>query len=149
MKLRHYFLTLLACLFLSLPAHAGSASYQPRVNYDITATIVIATSTTVSPAVDLYGTTLVGIFVPAEFDGTTMTLSAATAIDGTYYPVQLSVAAATLLTITTTASQYIPMTPVNAGNMDFLAGMRYFKITTGSAQTTTNTVFTLATIPTR
>jgi hypothetical protein len=82
----------------------------------------------------------VGIFVPAEFDGTTLTISAASTIDGTYMSVQIDHTSAAAYTVTTTASRYVPL-----ANLDIPEGLRYIKITTGSAQTTTNTVFTLAT----
>jgi hypothetical protein len=121
-------------------AHAGSASFQPKVFYDKTVTIVIATSTTVSPAVDLSGTQLVGIFVPATFEGTGITISASDTVDGTYVAVQTDHTSATAYPITTTASRYIPL-----DNLAISEGLRYIKITTGTAQTTTDTVFTLAT----
>ena len=139
--MKHFFGLILA-LLLSGNAYAGSASYSPKINYDLTATIVIATSTTVSPAVDLYGTQLVGIFVPSTFDGTGLTIQASTAIDGTYVDVQTDHTSATAYPITTTASRYIPL-----DNLSIPAGLRFIKITTGSAQTTTNTIFTLATMP--
>ncbi len=131
-----------AALFLLIPcmAFAGSSAHSPRVYYDQTATITIATSTTVSAAVDLYGTQLVGIFVPSTFDGTGITISASTAIDGTYVDVQTDHTSATAYPITTTASRYIPL-----DNLAIPEGLRYIKLTTGSAQTTTNTIFTLAT----
>ena len=138
MKTRFILATLL-CL-ISGNSFAGSSSFQPKVFYDITATIVIATSTTVSPAVDLYGTQLVGIFVPSTFDGTGITISASATIDGTFVAVQTDHTSSTAYPITTTASRYIPL-----GNLAIPTGLRFIKLTTGTVQATTDTVFTLAT----
>ena len=106
-----------------------------------TATIVIATSTTLSPEVDLGNNDLVGIITPSNFDGTTMTITAATASGGTFFPVAASNAASTAYTITTTASIFTPIPNT------ITAGLRFIKILCGSAQTTTDTVLTLVLRP--
>lgn len=141
--MKNYFAALLLTLLLmAAPAHAGSSQYSAKVNYDLTSTIVIATSTTVSPAIDLYGTQLVGIFIPSTFDGTALTFTASSAIDGTYVAVDVDNTSASAYTVTTSASKYVPL----MGTQIF-QGLRYIKIVTSSAQTTTDTTFTLATRP--
>lgn len=112
---------------------------KPYVNYpqSTTATIVIATSTTVSPEVDLADYDLVGLITPATFDGTAITFTGAIATSGTFVPVAASNAAATAYTITTAASTLTPINP------DIFAGIRFIKVVTSSAQTTTDTIFTL------
>jgi hypothetical protein len=142
--MKKYFATLLASLLLlTSPALAGSSQYPAKTNYDLSATIVIGTSTTVSPAVDLQGTQLVGIFIPATFDGTALTFTASDTLAGTYVAVDVDNTSATAYTVTTSASKYVPL----MGTQVF-QGLRYIKIVTSSAQTTTDTVFTLATRPT-
>ncbi len=109
------------------------------INYpqSTTATIVIATSTTVSPEVDLADYDLVGLITPATFDGTAITFTGAVASGGTFVPVAASNAAATAYTVTTTTSTGTPINP------QIFAGFRYIKVITTSAQTTTDTVITL------
>ena len=118
----------------------GSENYQPVVNADLTATVTVGGTTT--GAVDLGGTQLVGIFVPSTFDGTTITIQAAPTLGGTYVPVQNGVLSASAYTITTTAGQFVPI-----DNLAILAGVRFIKLVCGTSQTTTDTVFTLATRP--
>jgi selenophosphate synthase len=105
-------------------------------NYLVTATVT-ATGTT-TPEVDLANFDLVGIFVPSTFDGTTITLTAATATGGTFVAVSADNTASTSYTITTTASKYAPINPV------VTQGLRFIKLVCGSSQTTTDTIFTLA-----
>jgi len=112
----------------------------PFPNYNITATI--ASGATVSEAVELDKYRVVGVFIPSNFDGTTLTISVAPALDGTYLPAQSSAAASTPWTVTVAAGQYVPL--VISGNGDPAAGFRYIKFTSGSSQTTTDTVLTLA-----
>jgi hypothetical protein len=117
-----------------------SNQFESRLCYDLTATIVIATDDDLSAAVDLNGTQLVGIIVPANFDGTGITLNASDTIDGTFVAVQTDRTSATPYPITTTASRYVPI-----DNLQITEGLRFIKIGTASAQTTTNTVFKLVT----
>lgn len=115
----------------------NASQYTPNDAYDKTATI--AASGTTSEAVDLSGCDLCGIFVPSTFDGTTITLTASTTIDGTFVAVQDGNGNA--FTITTTASRYAPV-----NNLAIVAGLRYIKLVCGT-QSTTDTVFTLALRP--
>ena len=68
-----------------------STDFSPRVCYDLTATIAV--NGTTSGAVDLAGCTLVGLFIPSTFDGTTLTITASTMLGGTYIPVPMITAA--------------------------------------------------------
>lgn len=137
-------LTLCAFFLLPLPALAAASNYQPRVSYE-TATITIASSTTVSEAIDLHGTTPVGIFLPSTFDGTTIKFQAASASDGTYVAVEDGGGTPAEITLTASAaSKYIAF---SAAIQDQLRGLRFIKVVTGSAQTTTNTILTLALRP--
>lgn len=100
-------------------------------------TITIPIGYTQSPVgVDISAYTLMGIYIPSTFDGTTLTLQAATSINGTYVNVQ---SAGAVYTITTAASRYVPIE-----NLAILAGVQFLKITAGTSQSTTDTVFTLA-----
>lgn len=124
---------------LAVPASAQNVTnYQPNDVYTLTATV--ASGQTVSGAIDLMGTDLTGIFVPAEFDGTTITLQAATSLAGTYVAVQDG--AGNAVTLTTTASRYVPIS-----NLALITGLRYVKLVCGSSQTTTDSVFTIAARP--
>lgn len=113
--------------------------YRPA-EYTLSATVAVGGTT--SAEVDLKGQVLVGIFVPSTFDGTTITLTAATASGGTFVTVQDSDGSSSAFTITTTASRYVPI-----DNLAITAGLRFVKLVCGSSQTTTDTVFTLATRP--
>ncbi len=106
-----------------------------------TATITIASDTKLSNKVDLSNQILVGIIVPSTFDGTTLTLNTSSAIGGTYVPVQAAIGANTVYTITTTASQYVPL------DKAITQGLQFVQLACTSDQTSTNTIFTLVTIP--
>lgn len=120
----------------------NSTQYPNRCCYDLTATIAV--SGTTSSAVDLSGCTLVGLFIPSTFDGTTLTITASSTLGGTYVSVQIDHTSAAAYTITSTASRYVPL-----ANLDIPAGLQYVKLVAGSTQTTTDTVITLAVRPLR
>ena len=129
-------------LLVAVPASAATVGQFTENRSLVTATIVIADSTTISPAINLGGTRLVGIYIPAEFDGTALTFTASATIDGTYVAVDVDHTSASAYTVTSTASRYVPLI-----NPDVMRGLKFIKIVTSSAQTTTNTVFTLVTLP--
>lgn len=139
------FLLLLLALCVPTSVLAGSANFQPQVNYDLTATIA-ATGTT-SGEVDLGGTMLVGVFLPATFDGTTIKISAASSSGGTFVTVENG--AGTPADVTITASAHSKYVPLAAADRDAIRGLRFIKLVAGSTQNTTDTVITLATIPTK
>jgi hypothetical protein len=109
--------------------------FPPIVCYDKTATI--ANAATTSEAVDLAGCVLCGVFLPAEFDNTTLAFTAAPTLGGTYVAVRNLSGAD--LSITVAASRYVPLDP------DMFAGLRFVKLVTGAQ--TGATVCTLATRP--
>lgn len=134
---------LIAALGLPAPAIAAASNFQPKVSYE-TVTVTIADSTTVSNAIDLHGTTPVGIFLPSTFDGTTVKFQASTAIDGTYVAVEDGAGTPAEITLTTSAaSKYVA---ISAAMQEQLRGLRYVKLVTGT-QSTTNTILTLALRP--
>ena len=104
--------------------------------------VTIADSATLSPEVDLEGSQLVGIYVPAEFDGTGLGIQTAPTKDdntrGTYVDVQNGAASSSAFAITTAASRYIPF-----DNLAITAGLRHIKLKAATAQTG-DTIFTLA-----
>lgn len=114
---------------------------KKTIPYNPTCTVVIATSTTISSAVDLLGAQLVGVYVPSTFDGTTFTLTVCDTLAGTY--TTLIGSDGNAVTLTVAASRYLGLTDAQQAQ---LRGAKFIKIVCGSAQTTTDTVFTLATI---
>ncbi len=96
------------------------------INNDETITILSGASESAT-GLDLSAYTLMGLYIPAEFDGTTLTLKAAPSVNGAYVTIQ---SAGADYTITTTASRYVPIE-----TLAIVAGIRFLKITTGTAQT--------------
>lgn len=103
--------------------------------------VVIASGGATSAAADLKSRKLVGIILPAAFDGTTLTFSAASAADGTYYPVYDG--SNTAISLTVAHTRYIGLTDAQASQ---LSGLRYLKVTSGTNQSTTDTTVTLVSI---
>src|SRR5260370_538426 len=111
----------------------SASNFQPTVSYE-TVTITIATSTTVSNAIDLFGCTPVGILLPSTFDGTTLKLQACDTFDGTYVAVEDGATSPAEITLTASAaSKYIA---ISGTIQQQLRGIRFLKVVTGSAQTT-------------
>lgn len=136
---------LVALAVLTVPAHAiaAASNFQSKVSYE-TVTVTIASSTTVSNAIDLGGTTPVGIFLPSTFDGTTVKFQASTAIDGTYVAVEDGAGSPAQITLTATAaSKYIA---IPMAVQDQLRGLRFIQLVVGT-QSTTDTVITVALRP--
>lgn len=104
-------------------------------------TTTVASGATTSEEVCLGGDQLVGIFVPSNFDGTDITITAASASGGTFLTVQAAISASTAYTIVTTASRYVPISP------SISAGLSVIKLVCTTQQATSDTVFTLATRP--
>lgn len=109
-------------------------SYQPLV-YAVDT--VIANGQTISGAIDLSGTTLAGIHLPAAFTGTSLSFLAARTFDGTYQGVYRQGAD---LSVTVAAGKYVPLNP-----SDF-AGLQFIKIVSGSTEAAARTL-TLAVRP--
>lgn len=108
-----------------------SADFQSRLRFDKTAVITIATSTTVSAAVDLTGTSLVAILLPAAMTGVAVSFQAS--VNGTDFFIVKDGSGATV-SITTAAAQYIPV-PASITN-----SIRYIKLVSGSAEAANRTI---------
>ena len=99
------------------------ADYAPVLNFT---TATIASSGTVSAAVDLAGTSLVGIQLPAAFTGTSLGFQAATSLAGTYQAVIDGSGAA--LTKNISQGKYLLLDPTE------FAGIQYLKVVSGSTE---------------
>jgi hypothetical protein len=95
----------------------------------------IANAGQVSNAVDIGGSVLVGLFLPAAFTGTSVTFQAATTLNGTYGTVQSGGAD---YTVNVTQGKYAAVDPT------VFSGLRYIKVVSGSAEGGNRTI-TLAT----
>lgn len=99
--------------------------------------VTIASGSTTSSAIDLYGTTLVGIFMPSSWTTANLTLKASSD-NSTFEDVYDS--AGTLKTLTAAASHYIMLDPSN------YAGIRHLKLVSTATQGADRTL-TLAVRP--
>lgn len=97
------------------------------MTYTVHTDLTIASGGTTTAAVDLSDHLLAGIVCPAEFDGTTLTFTAASDPADSFLPVYNS--AGTALEVTAAASRHIALEP------ETFAGVRYLKIVAGTAQT--------------
>jgi hypothetical protein len=86
----------------------------------------VANGATISDAVDLEGFELVGIWIPSNFQGTTLTFQAAERKDGTFAPV---VSGGAAVTVTVQAGRLNLVSP--ATTLPFL---RFLKLVAGSVQ---------------
>jgi len=93
-----------------------SSQFQPIVTHNLTATI--ADSATESSAIDLSGTTLTAIAIPAEFDGAALTLKAAQSHDATYVDVYSD--NGLHLNITAAASQMVTIEPAKMAGLQYI-----------------------------
>lgn len=103
--------------------------------YDLTTTIAVGQ--TDSAVIDLSGLELVGFFIPANFTATSISLQTATSSGGSFIGVQDGYGAA--YSITVAANKYVPI-----NNFNIVAGLRFLKITAGSAQSGSDAIITLA-----
>ena len=103
----------------------SSYDFNPNDTYNLTATILSGATT--SGEIDLAGTDLCGLFMPASFTGTTIKITASNASGGTFVTVQDGLGADFSLTVA--ASKYIPVS-----NLALVAGLRFIKLVSGSAE---------------
>ncbi|MCC7260703.1 MAG: hypothetical protein IT567_06690 [Alphaproteobacteria bacterium] len=99
--------------------------------------VTIASGGTTSSAIDLYGTTLVGIFMPASWTAANLTLKASSD-NSTFEDVYDS--AGTQKTLTVAASRYVMLDPSH------YAGIRHLKLVSSATQGA-DRVITLAVRP--
>lgn len=116
----------------------SSTQFQPELTSDLDATIVVAA--TKSNAIDLSGTYLVGLIIPANFDGTQLQFEGSR--DGTTF-VPLYNSGGTRQTITVTAAT---LTGISIAPTDF-SMWRFLKLVAVTTQMTTDTVIGLVTRP--
>jgi len=114
-------------------------SFNPVTSF-LTATIASGTPST--GPIDLHGGVLYGIYLPAEFDGTALSFTSAPASDGTFVPVKDSGGSA--ISFSVTASGYYGL---KADQVAVLKGCRFLKLVSGTNQSTTDTIVTLAVRP--
>ena len=114
----------------------ASSDYTPSVQTDKVATIT--SGTTVSAAIDLGGTQLCGLYMPAAFTGTTIKIQTAPSLAGTYTPVQ---SAGADYALTVGANKYVPVE-----NLAILAGVRFIKLQSSASEAADRTI-TLASRP--
>ena len=114
----------------------SSSQWQSVTTSDNSATIAVGQTT--SNAVDLQGTSLTGLNIPANFSGTQLTFQVSN--DGVNFGNYRNTSNA-LITITVTPGSAIGIVP-----SDF-ASWRYIKFISGTTQATTNAIIGLATRP--
>ena len=85
----------------------------------------VATGQTTSSEVDIADCLLLGVILPAEFDGTTLGFTVSTTTGGTFYTLRDGAGAAAV-SYTVAASSYVALDP------GLFAGVRYVKIVLGS-----------------
>lgn len=112
-----------------------SHEFQPRLNFDLSVTIAVGQ--TVSDAVDLCGTSLVGFITDANLTGTALTFQGSTTLAGTYVAIHNNSGA---ISRTVATSKYY-----NEASSDTFNATRFLKIVSGTIQATNPTVITLAT----
>ena len=110
-----------------------------RTNFDLNVTIAVGQ--TVSSAVDLYGTALVGFITDANLTGTALTFQGSDSLAGTYKAIALLSTGVNIAGVVTTNKYYTLGTTID------LSAVRFLKIVSGSAQSTNPTVITLITKP--
>lgn len=131
-------LLLLPVLLLLLPPNPALAvTAASFADLRAQTTAVIANGTTTTPEIDLGGTEIVGIQMPAAFTGTTVTFLAATATGGTYQAV--TDGTGSNISKTVAASKYIAIDPT------LFRGIRYVEIVSGASEggARTLTVFSI------
>jgi hypothetical protein len=130
------FLVLLLSLFLPVAAHASSAGSFTDVRAQTTA--VFASGTASSAEVDLGGTEIVGLQMPATFTGSAMTFQAATASGGTFQTV--ADGAGTDVSKTVAGGKYVAIDPT------LFRGVRFVKLVSGATEAAGRTI-TIFSIP--
>lgn len=94
---------------------------------ELTATTATIAASGTNVTADLAGRQLVGLFMPAAFTGTTVTITATSAGGGTYAAVKDS-AGTTISALTFAASAYFALDPAT------FAGLRFLKLTSNGTE---------------
>lgn len=90
------------------------------VKSDVSASVIIAAAGDTSLEVDIYGTTLVGLELPATFEGTSLSILASRTAGGTYKTVYIGGAD---LAIAVAANKFVKF-----DNLHTLVGLRFIKL---------------------
>jgi len=117
----------------------ASKDFPLKINSDLSVTIAVGQ--TVSNAVDLYGTALVGFITDANLTGTALTFQGSDLFAGTYKAIALLSTGVNIAGVVTTNKYYI------LGSTIDLSAVRFLKIVSGIAQLTNPTTITLITKP--
>lgn len=102
---------------------------------------ILSGSAAPADGIDLGECRLVGITLPAEFDGTAMTFTVANSYAGTYRTLHNGTADVSLVVA---ASRHIAFSTEISENFK---SVRFVKPTSGTNQSTTNTIITLHLLP--
>lgn len=102
------------------------STWRDAPDYSTPATITVATSTTISAAVDCKNKTLCGVLLPTAFTGVAMTFQMSDTIDGTYVAVQDG--AGSSYSVTVAQGKYVPVDP------NKFLGIRFLRVVSGSAE---------------
>lgn len=124
--MRKLILSSIAITLFAFAAPLWAASQSFTDNRVQTTTNILASSTT-SSEIDLGGTYLVGIQLPASFTGTSLTFTVATASGGTFQTMKDG--AGNSVSKTVAQGQYIGIDPT------LFRGVRFFKVVSGSTET--------------
>ena len=126
--MKHLLHALLALTLLSAPlsAHASTAPSFTDTRVQTNATITVASSATTSAEVDLGGTEIVGLQMPAAFTGTTLKFLVSTATGGTYQT--LTDGAGADVSKTVAQGKYVGIDPT------LFRGIRFVKLVSGSSE---------------
>ena len=103
----------------------ASYNFQSKISFD--KSITIADGETVSAAVDIGGSTLIGFNLPAGLEGTAISFQASTSEGGTYFGVYD--VSGNIISFTIAASRYVSF------DYDSLRAVRYIKLVAGTSQT--------------
>lgn len=101
-------------------------------------TVTIASGQTLSPEIDLYGVSLLGLYIPASFEGTTIKIKACPNSGGTFLPHYVG---GTEYSLTVGASRHVAI-----DNLHTIAGLRFIKLESNNA-VAADRVITLSTRP--
>ncbi len=118
---------------------SGVGDFNPVTAYP---TATIASGAASTGEIDHHGGVPYGFFLPAEFDGTALTFTTAPASGGTFVAVKDSSGSA--ISFTVAASGYYGL---SADQVAKLKGCRFLKLVSGTNQSTTDTIVTLAVRP--
>lgn len=115
---------LLGLLCAAPAAWAGPSvnQFQPRIAFTDAAgdtlAFTIGAGETTSNAVDLFGTSMVGLLIPTAISNTSVTLQASDSLDGTYYDVYDT--DGNHVTLVVGGQRYIPLVPTDFSSIRFI-----------------------------